>query len=76
LIWSDPDAPYLYHIVQHDPFVDGNKRTGAGSAVVFLKLNNVRIRADSEGLEKFVRRVAEGEADKATTAEFFRDLAC
>jgi death-on-curing protein len=69
-------AAYLYHIVQDHPFVDGNKRTGAAAAVVFLKLNNVRIQADPEGLERLVRRVAEGKADKASATEFFRELAC
>ena len=30
-------AAYFYHIVQNHPFIDGNKRTGAMAAFVFLK---------------------------------------
>ena len=29
-------AAYLYHITQNHPFLDGNKRTGAAAAIVFL----------------------------------------
>lgn len=29
-------AAYLYHIVRNHPFLDGNKRTGAVAALVFL----------------------------------------
>ena len=31
---------YLFHIVKNHPFIDGNKRTGAMAAFVFLKLNH------------------------------------
>ncbi|MCK4659796.1 MAG: type II toxin-antitoxin system death-on-curing family toxin [Phycisphaerae bacterium] len=31
-------AAYLFHIVQNHPFVDGNKRTGAAVALVFLDM--------------------------------------
>lgn len=29
-------AAYMFHIVQNHPFTDGNKRTGAAAALVFL----------------------------------------
>jgi death-on-curing protein len=38
-------AAYLFHIVQNHPFLDGNKRTGAVAAMVFLDLNGVEITA-------------------------------
>src|SRR3954454_3965932 len=34
-------AAYLFHIVANHPFVDGNKRTGALAAFVFLGLNKI-----------------------------------
>ena len=43
-------AGYLYHIVQNHPFLDGNKRTGAAAAIIFLDVNGVEIEADEEGL--------------------------
>jgi len=42
--WLHPDlylmaAAYAFHIVRNHPFVDGNKRTGLTSAMLFLELN-------------------------------------
>lgn len=37
----DKAAAYLFHIVKNHPFNDGNKRTGAFSACVFLNVNGV-----------------------------------
>ena len=68
-------AAYLFHIVQNHPFVDGNKRTGAVAALIFLALNDVIIVAEEDDFERVVRAVAEGEAAKLTVAEFFREHA-
>ncbi len=65
-------AAYLFHIVGNHPFVDGNKRTGAVAAVMFLRMNDLKVTADEAGLEALVRDVAEGRAGKAEVAEFFR----
>ncbi len=65
-------AAYLFHIINNHPFVDGNKRTGAVAAVVFLMLNGVELDADEEGFEAMVRSVAEGRTGKAEAAEYFR----
>lgn len=63
---------YLFHIAPNHPFVDGNKRTGAVAALVFLTLRDVEIDAEELAFERLVREVAEGKADKAAVAEFFR----
>ena len=65
-------AAYLFHIIQNHPFIDGNKRTGVVSSLVFLSLNSVEIEADEEEFEKTVLAVAEGKFHKAVVAEFFR----
>ena len=65
-------AAYLFHIVQNHPFIDGNKRTGAVSALVFLELNGIKINADEEAFENMVWSVAEGKSGKSAVAEFFR----
>lgn len=65
-------AAYLYHIVQNHPFIDGNKRTGAVAALVFLMMNGIEVNADEDSFEKMVRSAAEGKTDKATIARFFR----
>ena len=65
-------AAYLFHIVQNHPFIDGNKRTGAVAALVFLALNDVVIDVEEDVFESVVWAVARGEAAKATVSEFFR----
>ena len=66
-------AAYLYHIVKNHPFVDGNKRTGALAAFVFLEMNKVEFDAEESQYEKQVFALARGEIDKAAVTEFFRE---
>jgi len=68
-------AAYLFHLVQNHPFIDGNKRTGAAAAIIFLDMNGVEIEADEEGLVDLTLRVARGKAGKSEIAEFLRRLA-
>jgi death-on-curing protein len=65
-------AAYLYHIVQNHPFIDGNKRTGAMAAFVFLKLNGSTLDTDESAFESLVLKAAQGQTDKSAIAEFFR----
>ena len=67
-------AAYLFHLVMNHPFIDGNKRAGLAAALVFAKLNGVKIKStDKARWEKFVLSVASGKADKADAAVFFRE---
>lgn len=66
-------AAYLFHIVQNHPFVDGNKRTGAAAADVFLGTNGITVTASQEALYDLVIATAEGRLDKSQIAEFFRN---
>jgi len=66
-------AAYLFHITRNHPFVDGNKRTGAVAALVFLSLNGMEIEAGEDIFEQTVRAVAEGKMDKSAIAGFFRE---
>lgn len=68
-------AAYLFHIVSNHPFVDGNKRTGAAAALVFLLLNGAILEADEKGLEATTMLVARGDAKKREVAEFLRSIA-
>jgi death-on-curing protein len=65
-------AAYLFHISRKHPFVDGNKRTGAACALVFLELNDIEIDASEDALVEMVTAVAEGRAEKEAVAGFFR----
>jgi len=68
-------AAYLYHIVENHPFIDGNKRTGAAAALVFLAMNGVSVEADEDGLVAITLRVATGEAGKSDVLAFLRSIA-
>jgi death-on-curing protein len=68
-------AAYLFHIVRNHPFIDGNKRTGAVAALVFLMMNGFELIADEQRLLETVLSVAERKSNKATIAQFFRDNA-
>jgi death-on-curing protein len=61
-------AAYLFHIVSNHPFVDGNKRAGMLSAVVFLDVNGISIDHPSDALYDLTMRVAEGRIDKPAIA--------
>ena len=65
-------AAYMYYVVRDHPFVDGNKRTGAVAALVFLEMNGIEILVDEEELESTVRSVAEGNTTKADITKFLR----
>jgi death-on-curing protein len=70
---SEVAAAYLFYIVRNHPFVDGNKRTGAVAAYVFLALNALTLTASEKAFEQLVRDVAEGKRGKADAAVFFRE---
>ena len=65
-------AAYLFHLVKNHPFLDGNKRVGAVSAMVFLALNGYDFDAPEDDLAEMVFAVARGEQNKAEVAVFMR----
>jgi death on curing protein len=65
-------AAYLFHIVKNHPFVDGNKRTGAVAALLFLQLNGIRVEGDEDELAALVWSVARGDSEKPEVADFLR----
>ena len=67
----DMAAAYLFHIVQNHPFLDGNKRSGAVSALVFLDLNGIEIDAPKGSLYDLTLSVATGQAGKVAKSRSF-----
>lgn len=65
-------AAYLFHLVQNHPFLDGNKRAGAVSALVFLDINGVEIDAPKGAIYELTMSVATGQIGKREIAGFFR----
>ena len=69
----DMAAAYLFHLVGNHPFVDGNKRVGTMSALVFLELNETDFDATDDELTEVVLQVAGGKMSKDALLQFFRD---
>ena len=57
-------AAYLYHLVQNHPFVDGNKRVGLITALVFLAGNGISTTVAHSTLYDLTIDVASGQIDK------------
>lgn len=67
----DKAAAYLYHVAKNHPFIDGNKRTASALALIFLEMNEVKIKIDVRDYEELVIAVAEGLISKKEIAHFF-----
>ena len=67
-------AAYLFHIANNHPFVDGNKRAGVMSAIVFLYVNDVALRATPDDLERITLAVADGSLSKDGLIAWFRSV--
>ncbi len=71
----DVAAAYAFHLAQSQAYLDGNKRTGAGAALLFLHGNGVnRVPADFEMYDAMIA-IAERRLDKSGLAEIFRRAA-
>ena len=68
-------AAYAYHIAQNQPFVDGNKRTGLVSALVFLELNGIEIEDPKGRLYNAMMGIAERKFSKEDLAALLSKLA-
>lgn len=68
----DMAALYTTGIVQNQPFVDGNKRTGFLAGVMFLELNGLDFRASEEDVIQTVLALAAGDMDEAEYAAWLR----
>jgi death-on-curing protein len=68
-------AAYAFHLAENQPFLDGNKRTGLGAALVFLRINGYRVADPEELLHDAMIAIAEHRQDKRGLAELPRTLA-
>lgn len=65
-------AVYCAGIVKNHPFIDGNKRTGILSAVVFLGLNGVETNSDEAMIVTMVYGLAASEVKEDVFASWLR----
>ena len=68
-------SAYLFHVVSNHPFVDGNKRAGLLSALVFLDINGIEINDQEDTLYDLTIKVASGNSNKREISEVLRRLA-
>ena len=55
-------ARLCYGIVKNHPFIDGNKRIGAHSMLVFLALNSIELSYTQQELIDIITNIASGQA--------------
>jgi death-on-curing protein len=67
-------AAYAFHIAESQAFNDGNKRTGAASAITFLTLNGARFPEDNGSVYAALIDVAEKRLNKTGLADVLRKL--
>ena len=68
-------AAYAFHLAESQAFIDGNKRTGAASAIAFLRLNGLRFPKDDDSVYAAMIEIAEKRLDEAGLAVVLRKLA-
>lgn len=66
---------YLFHLVMNHPFIDGNKRVGVVSALMFLALNQFDVDVEHDVFEKLVLDVIAGKVSKKKAGRFFERYA-
>lgn len=67
-------SAYAFHLAQSQAFVDGNKRTGAASAIMFLRKNGIRFPVDDGSVYRAMIDIADKRLDKRGLAETLRRL--
>jgi death on curing protein len=65
-------AALMESLVNHHPFMDGNKRTGIACTVLFLRQNGITFSAKNSELEKFTLRVASSKIKRSEIAVWLK----
>ena len=66
-------AAYLFHLANNHPFLDGNKRAAAMSALVFLTVNRSPVLPSSDEMTWVTLAVAAGDMNKAELISWFAE---
>ena len=67
-------AAYLFYLCRNHPFLDGNKRAALGACLVFLRLNGVEPKPDSEKWESLTFAIADARIDRDEATKQLRTL--
>jgi death-on-curing protein len=67
-------AAYLFFLCSNHPFIDGNKRAALGACIVFLRLNGIATKHDSQDWEDLTLEVASSKLDREESTRRLRAL--
>lgn len=62
-----------FGLIRNHPFVDGNKRIGAHTMLVFLVVNGIELRYEQQELIDIVLSVAAGQIDRQRLLQWILD---
>ena len=62
-----------FGLIRNHPFVDGNKRIGAHTMLVFLAVNGIELRYEQQALIDIVLSVAAGQIDRQGLLQWILD---
>lgn len=62
-----------FGLIRNHPFVDGNKRIGAHTMLVFLAVNGIELRYEQQELIDIVLSVAAGQFDRQRLLQWILD---
>ena len=62
-----------FGLIRNHPFVDGNKRIGAHTMLVFLAMNGIKLRYEQQELIDIVLSVAAGQIDRQGLLQWILD---
>ena len=62
-----------FGLIRNHPFVDGNKRIGAHTMLVFLAVNGIELRYEQQELIDIVLSVAAGQIDRQQLLQWILD---
>ena len=69
---ADLAAAYAFGLIRNHPFLDGNKRIGFATALVFLELNGRRVNATEADATLNTLALAAGAIDESGYSEWLR----
>ena len=64
-------ATYAFHLTSNHPFVDGNKRIGAATSEIFLRLNGYQLVASNDEIVDLFLKIAAGKASREHVEKLF-----
>ena len=68
----DLAAAYLVGFTRSQGFLDGNKRTGLATALVFLSINDAPLHVPGVDLYALTMAIAQGKADDTVASRYLR----